>query len=95
MTGTVSGRRRGDVKMKKIANLAVLALALSAGGCVTVAEQRAHDEERCRSYGFRQGTDAFARCLLDVDLDRSAALRQRFDTGFWSGPGPYYYRGRW
>jgi hypothetical protein len=77
----------------KIASLAILALALFAGGCVTASEQRAHDEERCRSYGFRQNTDAFARCLLDLDLDRSASLRQRFDTGF--GPPPFYYRGRW
>lgn len=76
----------------KIAALAVLALAAAAAGCVTPQEQRSHDEERCRSYGFRQGTDAFARCLLDLDLDRSATLRQRVDTAF--GP-PFYYRGRW
>jgi hypothetical protein len=78
--------------MMKIATLAVLALVAAAGGCVTAQEQRAYDEERCRSYGFRQGSDGFARCLLDLDLDRSATLRQRFDAGF---GGPFYYRGRW
>jgi hypothetical protein len=78
--------------MMKIASLAVLAVTAAAGGCVSAQEQRGYDEERCRSYGFRQATDAFARCLLDLDLDRSATLRQRVDTGF---GGPFYYRGRW
>lgn len=78
----------------KISTIAVLAAAaLSAGGCVSVAEQRGMDEERCRSYGFRAGNDAFAQCLLELDLDRSATFRQRLDTGF-GGP-PWGYRRRW
>ena len=76
----------------RTATLAILVLPLLAGGCVTASEQRMFDQERCRSYGFRAGTDAFARCLLDVDLDRSASLRQRFDS---FGAPPYFYRGRW
>lgn len=56
----------------KIRTIAVLALALAGSGCVTAAEQRAADETRCSSYGFRRGTDAYSRCLLDLDLDRSA-----------------------
>lgn len=71
------------------------ALVALCGGCVTAAEQRAADEARCRSYGFRAGSDAFANCLLQVDLDRSAERRYRFDTAF-GGPGWYgYYGPRW
>lgn len=76
----------------RTATLAILGLSLLAGGCVTAGEQRMLDQDRCRSYGFRLGTDAFAKCLLDVDLDRSATLRQRFDS---FGAPPFYYRGRW
>lgn len=77
----------------KIASMAILGLVLFAGGCVSVAEQRMLDEERCRNYGFRQANDAFASCLLELDLDRSATMRQRLDSGF--GPGPFYYGRRW
>lgn len=48
--------------------LIALGLAAALGGCMTAAEQRAFDEQRCRSYGFRAGTDGFANCLLEVDL---------------------------
>jgi hypothetical protein len=74
----------------KIRTIAVLALALAGSGCVTAQEQRAADETRCGSYGFRRGTDAYSRCLLDLDLDRSAARRYQFDTAF--GPRWYGYR---
>ena len=53
--------------------LAVVMLA----GCQTMTpeERRAADEETCRSYGFRKGTDAFSSCLLELELDRRAARR--------------------
>lgn len=65
---------------------ALLALGL-LGGCASVAEQRAADENRCRGYGFHRGTDAFAKCLLDIDIDRSATRRADM-RGPW-GPGFY------
>ncbi len=75
--------------------LIAAALLVLCGGCVTAAEQRAMDEGRCRGYGFRAGSDAFANCLLQIDLDRSAERRYRLDTAF-SGPGWYgYYGPRW
>lgn len=80
----------------KIRTIAVLLLALAGSGCVSAAEQRAADETRCGSYGFRRGTDAFANCLLSVDLDRSATRRYQFDTAFgprWYGYG--YRYGYW
>ncbi len=66
-----------------------LILAASLGGCITPAEQRAADEGRCRSYGFRPGSDPFANCLMEVDLDRSAARRSRLEASGFYGPGFY------
>ncbi len=75
----------------------VMAAGVLAGGCETTspAQQRVADETRCKSYGFRRGADAFSRCLLDIDLDRSADQRsRRSDLMLYSGPrfygwGPY------
>lgn len=70
-------------------------LALTCAGCVTDAELRAADEARCRSFGFRTQSDGFANCLLQLDLDRSAARRYRMETSFYGQYwGPYYGR-RW
>ncbi len=61
--------------------LIAAAAALLLGACETTspAQQRAADDARCRSYGFRRGTDGFSKCLLDIDLDRSADRRARRD----------------
>lgn len=84
----------------RISNLfAVLVLGAALGACETTtpAEQRAADDARCKSYGFKRGTDAFSKCLLDIDLDRSADRRERrleFSTypRFYGGFGGPYWR---
>jgi hypothetical protein len=72
-----------------IMGIAVLAVI---AGCTTMTpeERRAADETTCRSYGFRRGTDAFASCLLQLDLDRRASRR----AALYSDPfyDPYFYR---
>lgn len=55
--------------------LPLLALAVLLSGCMTAEQQRAADEERCRSYGFLTRNDAFAECMQRLDLDRRARLR--------------------
>lgn len=55
--------------------LPALALTVLLAGCLTPEQQRAADEERCRSYGFKHRNDAFAECLQRLDLDRRARLR--------------------
>ena len=62
-------------------------------GCQSSGERRASDEGVCRSYGFRPGTDGFAQCLQNIDLDRSADRRQVLDGGY--GFGGYGWRRRW
>ncbi len=81
----------------RISFLLAIVAALVLGACETTspAQQRAADEARCRSYGFRRGTDAFSKCLLDVDLDRAADRRARRDELLLSSPrlyGPPYWR---
>jgi len=74
---------------------AIAAIALGVAGCAsTREEQRALDANRCHSYGFRRGTDGFSKCLLDIDLDRSADRRAFLNGPYgWGGPG--FYGPRW
>jgi hypothetical protein len=65
--------------------LAVTGLALLVSGCMTAQELRAADEARCRSYGFRPRTDAFAECLMKLDLFRRAEF-QNDAIDPWDGP---------
>lgn len=66
----------------------LIALGLVTGACASTQEQRAADANRCRGYGFHRQTDAFARCLLDIDLDRSATRRADLYSP-WGGSGWY------
>lgn len=75
---------------------ALLALAASLAGCTSIAERRTYDVARCQSYGFRPGTDAFAGCLQNIDLDRSADRREVFARpGFGYGYGVGFGRRGW
>jgi hypothetical protein len=81
------------MRMTKL--LAAALVGLLAGSCATTspAEQRSADEARCHAYGFRRGTEAFAKCLLDVDLDRAADRRSRFNSyPYGPGGGGLYWR---
>lgn len=62
--------------------LVLIAMALTAGlgGCVSAQQLRQQDVAACQSYGFHEGTDAFAACLQRENLAR------RYDTR-WDGPG--------
>jgi len=82
----------------KIALMAALALSLTASGCITIEERRALDAEQCRGYGFRTGTDAFAQCLQQIDLDRADSRRAyayRDFSGPYGGYGFGYGYRRW
>lgn len=74
---------------------ALAATALLLAGCQTAAEMRANDENKCRAYGFRPNTDAFAECLQRIDLDRRAEFRAtRMDPILWERPMVVYVRGK-
>jgi hypothetical protein len=71
------------------------AMGLLTAACASTQEQRAIDAGRCRSYGFRAGTDGFSKCLLDIDLDRSADRRAALNGPYGWGPGLYGARWRY
>ncbi|MGK6317671.1 hypothetical protein [Neorhizobium sp. DT-125] len=63
------------MRLHRLLVLAALAGLLAACQTMTPEERRAADENTCAGYGFRRGTDAMARCLLDIELDRRAEAR--------------------
>lgn len=59
------------------AGLALLALA----ACTTTAEERrAIDRGTCAGYGFTDGSEAFANCMMTLDLERQSAQRERMQA---------------
>lgn len=68
--------------------LIILGLAGVLAGCQTMTpeERRAADEQTCQSYGFKQKSDAFANCLMRLDLDRRA------DRRAWENRSDFYDR---
>lgn len=64
--------------------------AVLLAGCVSSEEQRARDEEKCRSYGFSKRNDAFAECLQRIELDRRAEFRRRSAFDDWDRPFVVY-----
>jgi len=65
--------------------LVSFSLLLLLAGCVTAEEQRAADEQKCRSYGFARRNDAFAECMQRLDMARRAAYRGPVYDG-WGRP---------
>ncbi len=69
-----------------VRTVSLLFVAALLAGCVSAEEQRALDEEKCRSYGFTKRNDAFAECMQRIDLDRRAEWRRRSDFDDWNQP---------
>jgi hypothetical protein len=66
----------------KIAAVVVLSVTLTACSTTSQAERVATSRSTCSSYGFKEGTDAYANCLLQMDIaakteDRAARDRIR------------------
>lgn len=73
--------------------LACLAAGLAACTTISPEERRAMDEDTCRSYDFRPGTDAFSECLQRIDLDRRADARaNRADFDRWASRPAVVYQ---
>jgi len=45
---------------------------LALCGCASPERLAAADDARCTSYGFRPGTDAYANCRMQADMQRQA-----------------------
>lgn len=61
--------------MKPIVPTLIVLAVLAGCTTMTPEERRAADEETCREYGFRKGSEAFAECLQRIELDRRAERR--------------------
>lgn len=77
------------MRASRFLTLAPLAAALLLSACQTVTpeERRARDQQTCSGFGFKPGTEAMARCLLDLELDRRAqsrSLQQQNAQMMWS-----------
>ena len=59
--------------------LPFLLLSLAAAGCVSTEDKRAMDTEKCSSFGFQPGTDAFATCMMRQDSQRAADEQRSLD----------------
>lgn len=80
--------------------ICAVALASMLGGCLSSAEiaqiNAAADTDRCAGYGFKPGTEAFAKCRFDLDRrrdDERAALLEATAAGpvFVPSPGPCWH----
>lgn len=65
---------RGKEAMRFVA---ILALSLSLGGCLTdeqlIAERNAKDDQKCQGFGARPGSDAYVNCRAQMDSARTTA----------------------
>lgn len=57
----------------RLPSIALLMALLAGCTTITAEQRRAADEERCRSYGFKQKNDAFAACMQRIDMERRLA----------------------
>lgn len=48
------------------ASVALLSVVLT--GCISAAEMAARHQQACVTYGFSPGTEAYANCLLQLDV---------------------------
>ncbi len=68
--GPAAGERdctwRAPRRFAVTAAVALLSVLLS--GCVSAAEMAARHRQACLTYGFSPGTEAYANCLLQLDV---------------------------
>lgn len=66
--------------MSRTILIAALAALVLSGCTVSAEERRIRDQQTCRGYGFVEGSEAFANCMLQLDLDRRAARREALNS---------------
>jgi len=57
---------RAPKRFAVTASAALLSVVL--GGCISAAEMAARHRQACVTYGFSPGTEAYANCLLQLDV---------------------------
>ncbi len=76
--------------MKRISTcIILLAAALTVSACSSTeqtAENMAAQRERCRAFGYYEGSRDFADCMMKLSMQQSELRQQTFDT-IWSSAG--------
>lgn len=57
--------------MRKAVVLLFMILAVALSGCVSEAELEVQDIQKCKSFGFKPGTEAFAKCRQKLYIART------------------------
>ncbi|MFZ5683400.1 MAG: hypothetical protein ACOY9C_02065 [Pseudomonadota bacterium] len=85
--------RTGYAAYKRLArSVALVVVPVALSGCITAAEMAARHRQACLTYGFTPGTDAYANCLLQLDIgdygySHHGRARPRLPRAF-SAPAP-------
>lgn len=77
------------MRLRAFSALVLCATMLSSCQTISPEEQRSRDDNQCKSYGFKSGTEGMATCLLELDLDRRAesrAMQRRMSQDFFKRP---------
>jgi hypothetical protein len=83
---------RGDIGMTNLKNYLILwgLLAIcSLGGCASQQEILHEYHEKCRSYGFAEGTVQFADCMQKQDLEQQRDSAILASSNMWGNPWFY------
>ncbi|KAA3501802.1 MULTISPECIES: hypothetical protein [Rhizobium/Agrobacterium group] len=75
--------------MKRISIIILLAAGSIVSGCSSTeqtAENMAAQRERCRVFGYPEGSRDFADCMMKLSMQQSDLRQQTFDT-IWSNAG--------
>ncbi|MER8373691.1 hypothetical protein [Mesorhizobium sp. M1406] len=76
--------------MKLRLTIAALAASLAITGCMSTEELAARNDQICRSYGARPGTDAYVNCRVGQDQRRvmeeqaSAQRQMASQQAYWN-----------
>lgn len=70
------------MKLSHVSALGVF-VCLGLAACVSPEQQRAQDNSACAGYGFARGSDGYANCLMQTNMARDAAERQKM-AQFWA-----------
>lgn len=68
--------------------LFAVAMATILCGCISPQEVRKQQMATCSGYGFRQGTPAFSKCMMDLDRqgNKESLCRQEYWSAFSTAP---------
>lgn len=59
-----------EIKRVLLGSFLLPMMSVGLLACASETQRRAEDEATCRSVGFEAGTEAFSRCLLDLEIAR-------------------------